>query len=369
MNILITGCDGYIGWPLFLKFILKNKKDKILGIDNFARRKWVKEVKSSSSIKIYPMKERLNELKKNRKKNFKFIKGDLQNKDFLFKIIKSFKPNVILHLAAQPSAPYANSSFKRSYYTIKNNNISTLNILWSLKELRLENKTLLITTTTTGVYGAPDFSIPEGFLVPNKFKIPYGNMGGSWYHITKSNDVNHLWLANKLWGTSIIDFRTAITIGVSTNETKLSKIFSNRFDHDFYFGVVINRFIYNSLRKKPILIYGKGKQKKPFIHLEDAVDSLYNSVKLKIDGKFRVFNQFSETLSIKDAATIIKKIHLKNNKKVKIKHIKNPRKEDEKHNMKMLNKGFLKILKRKPLKLKQAINSSIEDLSHINEED
>ena len=58
-------------------------------------------------------------------------------------------------------------------------------------------------------------------------------MGGSWYHITKSNDCNYFWLANRLWGISIYDFRTAITLGTSTIETRKNKYFTNRFDDDF----------------------------------------------------------------------------------------------------------------------------------------
>ena len=96
MRIIITGCDGYIGWPLFLKFILTNKKDNILGIDNFSRRKWVKEVRANSAIKIFSMSERLKEVKnKFRRKNYRFIKGDLTNKKFVLKTIKNFKPDVI----------------------------------------------------------------------------------------------------------------------------------------------------------------------------------------------------------------------------------------------------------------------------------
>ena len=70
-KILITGCDGYIGWPFFLKSILKYKNCKIIGVDNFGRRKWVKEVKEKSFTKIYSFNERLKELKKiSKKKKF-----------------------------------------------------------------------------------------------------------------------------------------------------------------------------------------------------------------------------------------------------------------------------------------------------------
>ena len=95
-----------------------------------------------------------------------------------------------------------------------NNNIATLNILWSLKEDNLL-KTIFVETTTTGVYGTPDFNINEGFNILNKKPIPFHNLGGSWYHISKSSDCNYLWLANRLWGLTIIDFRTAITLGLN----------------------------------------------------------------------------------------------------------------------------------------------------------
>ena len=62
-KILITGCDGYIGWPFFLKTALKYKNCKIIGVDNLARRKWTNEVKENSITKNYNIKERIKESK------------------------------------------------------------------------------------------------------------------------------------------------------------------------------------------------------------------------------------------------------------------------------------------------------------------
>ena len=44
-----------------------------------------------------------------------------------------------------------------------NNNISTLNILWSIKKFGKKG-IKFINTSTTGVYGQPNFKIPEGFI-------------------------------------------------------------------------------------------------------------------------------------------------------------------------------------------------------------
>lgn len=359
MKILVTGADGYIGWPLFLKLILEKPNAKIIGIDNFSRRKLVKKYSKNKTIKVFSMVERTNQIKKMGKRNFKFYNVDLLNKDKIYHIVKKYKPEVILHLAAQPSAPFANKNLNNSSFTAVNNNIGTLNLLWAIKELNLIKKTLFIETTTTGAYGSPNLLIPEGKIIYKKNEILFPGMGGSWYHITKSNDINYLWLANKLWGLSIVDFRTAITLGSITKHTSLSKKFSTRFDYDFYFGVVVNRFIMKAIKKEFLPIYGKGEQKKPFIDLEDAVDSLFNSVKLKKDKKLKIFNQFSESLSILQISKYIKNTCSKLNINILIKNIKNPRKEDETHQLKMINKNFLKILKREPKKIKKSIQDTL----------
>ena len=46
MKILLTGIDGYCGWPLALALSKKFKNSKIIGVDNLSRRKWVKFSKS-----------------------------------------------------------------------------------------------------------------------------------------------------------------------------------------------------------------------------------------------------------------------------------------------------------------------------------
>ena len=361
MRILITGADGYIGWPLFLKFIYQNPKIKIIGIDNFLRRKLVKRYSENNYKKVYSMKERIKELKLKGKKNFEFINLDLLDKKKTYNLLKKFKPDIIFHLACQPSAPFAIKNLNNSVFTSKNNNLSTLNLLWSLKELNLL-KTLFVETTTTGTYGAPNLKIPEGRIKFRKDNLLFPGMGQSWYHITKSNDINYLWLANRLWDLPIIDFRTAVTLGSSTKYTRLNKKFTTRFDYDFFFGVVVNRFIMKAIKEDFLPIYGKGKQKKPFIHLEDVVDSLYNVYKKNNSKKFEIYNQFSQTLSIIDISNIIKKVSKNYGFKTVIKNIQNPRKENEEHNMKMENAKFLKILGRKPKSILQSIKESFEDL-------
>ena len=365
MKILLTGIDGYLGWPLTLAISKKYNKSTIIGVDNLSRRKWVKESNSTSAIPVQSIYKRIKKSKKYGFNNIKFVKGDLKSEKFTRNLFKKYKFDIVFHLAAQPSAPYANSSLERAKFTMANNNISTLNILWSIKKYGKKN-IKFIYTSTTGVYGQPNFEIPEGFIkAVNKNKsdtIPFSNLGGSWYHITKSNDLNNLHLANRIWGLNVIDLRTAIVYGIETDETKHHPDLNTRFDFDFNFGVVLNRFCAMSSIDHNLTIYGRGLQKRPFISLKDFVKSAVNLVKFEPKNSFEVFNQTTELLGIKYMGITISNHARKLGSNSKIKLIKNPRKEKERHNMKMDNKKFLKLLNSKPISFSQESENILKSL-------
>ena len=57
MTILVTGADGYVGWPTALR-IADRTDERVLGVDNLARRRWVETVGSVSAVPIAPIEER-----------------------------------------------------------------------------------------------------------------------------------------------------------------------------------------------------------------------------------------------------------------------------------------------------------------------
>ena len=77
MNILITGCAGFIGYSLSVK-LLKKKNVNIIGFDNL-----------NKFYSVNLKKKRLSILKKN--KNFKYFKIDLTNKKQLSKLFNEKK--------------------------------------------------------------------------------------------------------------------------------------------------------------------------------------------------------------------------------------------------------------------------------------
>ena len=95
MNILITGCAGFIGYSLSVK-LLKKKNVNIIGFDNL-----------NKFYSVHLKKKRLSILKKN--KNFKYFKIDLTNKNQLSKLFNEKKIDVVFHFAAQAGVRYVSS--------------------------------------------------------------------------------------------------------------------------------------------------------------------------------------------------------------------------------------------------------------------
>ncbi|GAB6137399.1 NAD-dependent epimerase/dehydratase family protein [Halanaerobaculum tunisiense] len=371
MSILVTGADGYVGWPTMLKLGKEYPNERIIGVDNFGRRRWLEEVGSVSALPVEDMETRIQAAKENGIDNLTFVEGDLTDKDFVNQILEVYEPRVVLHTAAQPSAPYSQINGERANFTQHNNNQSTRNLLWGLKELGLED-THFVETTTTGTYGAPEFEIPEGLFEveykDGKDTIPFPGMAGSWYHMSKCNDVNNLWLANKQWGLSVTDIRTAIVYGTETEETNLDPRLNTRFDFDYYFGVVINRFCAMALAGYPITVYGKGEQRKPMVSLQDTVQSLVNAVELENDGEFKVYNQTLKPVSIIRLAKAVKNSADELGLETEIKHISNPREEKEDHKMKMANDRFMnELLNQKPVSVEEGVHEILTNLKEFQD--
>jgi nucleoside-diphosphate-sugar epimerase len=343
--------------------LLKRGYD-VYSVDNSLRRNLVHQVKGDSGIPISDRVGRKNYIKDTYKPVYKDFHLDLTTTNVVLGILKFVKPDVILHLASQPSAPYSHIGINEAVFTQKNNTTMLMNILWGLKELEMNPH--LVVTTTTGIYGQPDFDIPEGWLQPYEMKIPYPNMAGSFYHMSRGFDAGNLWLASKMFNFPITELRTSIIGGSSTIETRAHKDAYNRFDFDFYFGVVTNRFVAQALMGKPITIYGKGDQQRPIISLEDACESTVNSVELREGStrdKYEIYNQTQGTISPVEIANTVRDTLSKGyGIPVEINNLPNPRVENEEAPMKMDNRRFVSELL--PDGFQCELKEAIEQICH-----
>ena len=61
MKVLVTGIDGYSGWPLALHLLPRGHD--VAGLDNFVTRRRVREVGSTSATPIAPFPKRQEAVK------------------------------------------------------------------------------------------------------------------------------------------------------------------------------------------------------------------------------------------------------------------------------------------------------------------
>ena len=73
----------------------------------------------------------------------KTINGDVRNKKKLKNILKRFKPNIIFHFAAQPLVL---DSYQKPLETYETNFNGTLNLLESVRELKIKSPLIIITS-------------------------------------------------------------------------------------------------------------------------------------------------------------------------------------------------------------------------------
>ena len=125
MTILLTGIDGYIGWPTALGLARRFPDRRIVGIDNGARRRWVAEVGADTVVPISAPEERMRAAREHGLENLSWVEGDMTDASFVRRLVRVHRPEAVAHLAAQPSAPYSQIGLEAANLTQFNNNQST----------------------------------------------------------------------------------------------------------------------------------------------------------------------------------------------------------------------------------------------------
>lgn len=332
MKIMILGADGYLGWALSLRLMAKGHD--VIGVDNFATRKSVKEVGSDSAIPILSMEERIKAAKDIHGYKMEFQKGDVTKYNFLHKTLKDAKPDTVVHFAEQRSAPYSMINAQHASYTMQNNIVGTINLIYSI--IDVDPKIHVVKMATMGEYGTPNFDIPESAFVDveingKKDRITTPKWGGSWYHWTKVHDTNNLLFANRVWKTTATNIFQGPVYGTRTKEITDERLHT-RFDFDEVWGTVVNRFAVESVLDIPLTAYGAGGQIRGYLSLEDSVEALNLLIENPPEkGEHRSVNQFVELLSINQIADIVQKAAKKQGIEIRIEHLENPRIEADRH--------------------------------------
>jgi len=171
-----------------------------------------------------------------------------------------------------------------------------------------------------------------------KAQIPFNPT--STYHLSKSQITALLNFYSQNFGINITDLYQGIVWGTQTTETSLSAVLSNRFDYDEIYGTVLNRFAVQAQSGTPVTVYGKGKQTRAFIHIQDTVKCIETAVNSDNNtaGDVEVIHQIAEVRTVKSVAE-----HVARLLNAKINHVPNPREEDEDHRYHLEHTKFNKL--------------------------
>jgi UDP-sulfoquinovose synthase len=362
MKVLITGIDGYSGWPLALHLL--GRGHDVVGLDNFVTRRRVREVGSWSATPIPSFARRRATVKELFGKEIGFHRGDMTDYDFVRGVLATERPEAIVHLAEQRSAPYSMIDVHHAVTTQVENLTGTLHLVYALRETCPD--THLIKMGTMGEYGTPNVDIPEGsFDIEfrgRKDHVPFPRQAGSWYHWSKVFDSGDVMFACKIWGLKATDVMQGVIYGIRTPEITDDRLLT-RFDFDETWGTALNRFIAQAVLGLPITPYGKGEQRRGFIALEDSMQSLRLAVEHPPSaGEYRVFNQFDAAYSVNELAELTYRLAAELGLAPTIAHPPDPRVEAEQHYYHPLHDRLLALGYRRTRELEAVVREIFHDL-------
>jgi UDP-sulfoquinovose synthase len=362
MNVLILGIDGYIGWGLAMH--LAKAGHKVSGVDNLSRRTIVQSVGSTSALPIGSMKERINAFKRIHGEDITFFEGDLLDYEFLADVFKETRPESIVHLAEQPSAPFSMIDRKHAVDTQHNNVEGTLNVLYAMREFAPQSH--LVKLGTMGEYGTPNVDIPEGFFEMEyngrKDYLPFPRLPHSMYHLSKVHDSANTLFACRIWKLRATDIMQGVVYGTRTAEMTDDRLLT-RFDFDECFGTVINRYCAEAAIGHPLTPYGAGKQTRGFIDLVDSIQCLRIAIENPAAiGEYRVFNQLDEVYTILELAQYVVRAGKSLGIDVKIQPVPNPRVEKEEHYYNVIHEHLKNLGFRPTRNIMETITIMLKDL-------
>ena len=177
MNILVTGCCGYIGSHTCVELL--NNGYNIIGIDNF----------SNSKTDV------LDKIKKISKKDIIFYEGDVANKELLNKIFRENSINGVIHFAGFKAV---GESVKIPLMYYRNNIDSTLNLLEVMQEHNCKN---IIFSSSATVYGIQDTTKYVETMSRGVQTNPYGRTKAMIEQILED-----LYISDNEWNITILRY-------------------------------------------------------------------------------------------------------------------------------------------------------------------
>jgi UDP-sulfoquinovose synthase len=329
MRILVLGGDGYLGWPTAMH--LSALGHEVAVNDNFARRGYDVEMGVESLIPIFSLEDRVGAWREVSGRVIGCFVGDLCDAGFVHQMVGDFRPETIVHFGEQRAAPYSMLDQAHAVYTQTNNVVGNLNVMYAIADI--DRDIHLVKLGTLGEYGTPNVDIEEGWLEVEhngrRDRMLFPKKPGSFYHLSKVHDSHNIEFGCRIWGMRATDLNQGVVYGVDTEQTRLDPRLATRFDYDGVFGTVLNRMAIQAVLGHPLTVYGNGSQTRGMINLVDTVECIRLASEFPAErGEFRVFNQMTESKSVREIAETVADAFPG---EASIEHVDNPRVEQEDH--------------------------------------
>ena len=344
MNVLILGGDGYLGWPTAMAFSAKGHE--VCVVDNYLRRNIARETCSEALMPNPNLHDRAEIFHAISGKRIQILLGDCADYRVMERAFAESNPEVVVHYAEQPSAPYSMKGYDEARLTLNNNLNATFNLIWAA--IQHAPNCHIIKLGTMGEYGTPNIDIEEGWIDiehnGRKDKFLYPRQAGSLYHTTKVLDTDLLWFYVRTYGLRATDLMQGPVYGLSTDEADVDQRLLPNFHYDDIFGTVVNRFLVQAVAGVPLTIYGKGGQTRGYLNLKDTLQCVELAMlKPAEKGELRILNQFTEQFTVNELADKIKRVGDGIGLNVRIDTVKNPRKEAEDHYYNARHHGLMEM--------------------------
>lgn len=229
-TILITGVSGFIGSNLTKRILNDDKDVLVVGLDNM-------NDYYDTSLKEYRLKE-LKEFS-----NFKFIEGNLADKELVNNLFSEYKFDIVVNLAAQAGVRY---SIDHPDCYIESNIIGFYNILEACRHYPVEH---LVYASSSSVYGG-NTKVP--FSTDDKVDTPV-----SLYAATKKSNELLAHAYSKLYDIPSTGLRFFTVYGPAGRPDMA------------YFG-----FTNKLINGETIKIFNYGNCKRDFTYVDDIVEGI-----------------------------------------------------------------------------------------------
>ncbi|MEL7213741.1 MAG: dTDP-glucose 4,6-dehydratase [Pseudomonadota bacterium] len=260
-RVVVTGGAGFIGSAL-VRRLIQDRHD-VLNIDKLTYAANLANLKAIDNVATY-----------------RFAQIDICDKDAVDEAINSFKPDLVMHLAAES---HVDNSIRSARPFVDANVVGTVNLLNSVQEYteRSENADVrFVHVSTDEVYGDLEPDNPP-FNEQSRYKpsSPYSASKAASDHFARA------W--HRTYGLPVIVTNCSNNYGPYQFPEKL-----------------IPHMILQALKDKPLPVYGTGENVRDWLHVDDHVDALVEIAERGTIGETYLIGTENEWTNI----DIVKKI-------------------------------------------------------------